>query len=276
MNDRDRDYTKFTFDSYRRFKKVLGEFDAVLECTELAIREFNSIYSKAESKSEFIDKMSSKHSVNVNVHDYRKMELRVSTLYIVSVHREFEIFLQEFKDEFQNYHKETWIRKSDGETILDNIIANVSNICGLNFIDEQVLRICNYYRLLRNRMAHGNKDIKAIKKLYEQVSLYKVKITDKFNLEKGLNDFENLCYDDFVLFTNIVKYIAFDLSYNGKPSIDYISSEIAKKHSKSLNKVKDREERFTNVLRNIYITHYGRISTVDFEILHKNVKSLLA
>ena len=34
------DETKFSFKAFRNLKKGLGEFDAVVECNEMAIREF--------------------------------------------------------------------------------------------------------------------------------------------------------------------------------------------------------------------------------------------
>ena len=38
--DKNQDITKFSYFSYRALKNTLGEFDATVECNELAIREF--------------------------------------------------------------------------------------------------------------------------------------------------------------------------------------------------------------------------------------------
>lgn len=64
MSGRDADITKFTFASYRTLKKTLGEFDAVVECNELAIREFvENIHRHGE---EFIQAQSRQHEIRVS------------------------------------------------------------------------------------------------------------------------------------------------------------------------------------------------------------------
>lgn len=59
MQDRDLDITKFSYPSYRKLKMTLGEFDAVVECNEIAIREFIE-HAKKEDLQKYIQQLSKK------------------------------------------------------------------------------------------------------------------------------------------------------------------------------------------------------------------------
>ena len=280
MSDRERDVTEFSYPSYRAFKKILGEYDAVIECIELAIQEFQNIYSKVpiHKKSDFIAKMSETHSVDVSVYDFRRIDSRTSKLSIVSTHREFEIFLDDFKQEFKHLNDVNWISKKDGQTSVDNCIQNIQLHVDKAFIDKELVDAYNYYRLVRNHIAHGNLKDNRMKKLYGDLAKVRNQLLDRFNLSDGLNEIENFDHSDFILFTNLVKHIAFELSFNAKPGIDRIANYICldKKNIYTLKKILNNTERFDKALRNIYVTAFGRISSTEYSVLNSKIRGLLA
>lgn len=76
MPDRDDDITKFSYNSYRKLKKTLGEFDAVVECNEIAIREFIE-KAKSEFPGKYIEELSSKHRIRVNDVNFLQFSSRI-------------------------------------------------------------------------------------------------------------------------------------------------------------------------------------------------------
>lgn len=117
MPDRCRDITKFSFFSYRSLKKTLGEFDAVVECNEIAIRELLEQANKDDSHK-YIQKLSKKHQVRVDEVDFFKFSSRIRQYYVSSVFQQSEQFYRNFKDEWKRYFPNAeWKEKLKGETI---------------------------------------------------------------------------------------------------------------------------------------------------------------
>jgi hypothetical protein len=96
MPDRDLDITKFSYFSYRKLKKTLGEFDAVVECNEIAIKEFIENAPK-ENLQKYIQQLSSKHKVKVDKVDFLKFSSRIRQYYVASVSQQSEQFLKDFR-----------------------------------------------------------------------------------------------------------------------------------------------------------------------------------
>jgi len=76
MQDRNLDITKFSYDAYRKLKKTLGEFDAVVECNEIAIREFIE-KSQIEDTRKYIQQLSAKHKLRVDEVNFLKFSTGV-------------------------------------------------------------------------------------------------------------------------------------------------------------------------------------------------------
>jgi small ligand-binding sensory domain FIST len=74
MSDRDLDITKFSYYAYRKLKKTLGEFDAVIECNEIAIKEFVEKAPK-EKLQQYVQQLSQKHKVKVDEVDFLKFNI---------------------------------------------------------------------------------------------------------------------------------------------------------------------------------------------------------
>lgn len=157
MPDRDLDITKFAYFAYRKLKKTLGEFDAVVECNEIAIREF---IQKAQTPG-YIERLSDKHNIIVNEVDFMKFGSRIRQYYLASVFQQSEQFLKDFKKEWRDYfYDKEWLDLEKGETVLQNVLRNLSLSISPDLID-----FYEYYRLIRNYMSHTDRDINKIEAL---------------------------------------------------------------------------------------------------------------
>ena len=279
MNDRSEDITKFSYEAYRVLKKNLGEYDAVIEVNELLIKEFNS-NSKEIGYNRYVEKLSEKHNVIVDSIKIDLFNLRIRQYYIVSVYQAFETFISKFKREFLTYFiGHSWITKQDGETVLENVVQNVKVINPKIDLQKEVLESVDYYRLVRNYMSHTNRDSGKIALKHKSVSKYVPELSTMFNYQCTINDISNINFDDFKLFSNCVKHIAFYLSIMSKPSNEIVAIkifELEKESIKKLRKTKNNELRYKNSIDNLIRSKFGRFSNSDLEETRNKIISLLA
>jgi hypothetical protein len=121
---RDINETKFSFKAFRNLKKGLGEFDAVVECNEMAIREFLKNLKASQDQKQFIQDLSQKHGVRVDTVSVELFSSRIRLFYILSVMQQAEQFIDEFRKEYKSYNP-TRADKVDGETDFDNLLRNI-------------------------------------------------------------------------------------------------------------------------------------------------------
>lgn len=82
---RDSEEPKISFKAFRNLKKGLGEFDTVIECNEMAIREFLKNLKTSQNQKQFIQDLSQKHEVRVDTVSVDLFSLRIRIFYILSV-----------------------------------------------------------------------------------------------------------------------------------------------------------------------------------------------
>ncbi|WNH14041.1 hypothetical protein [Thalassobellus suaedae] len=286
-----RDYTKtkFSFQSFRSLKKGLGEFDAVVECNELAIREFTSNLSKTLDKESYIQALAEKHSVKVDTVSIKLFESRIRQFYIMSVMQKAEQFFDEFKKEYKSYIPE-WTDKKDGETDFDNLLINTFGSLknGIREIEEEVYFGYEYYRFVRNRFAHSEeKDNKKLKLYLQKVKTYKLFYNITFHSNREPNEYKEIDFNDFLLITNIIKNIGYTLCEKCKPNNQILAEIISKKEIttksnkkinqvKSLSKLKNNSHRYSNAIGNLLNSNFGRINETDRNEIIINLNRILA
>jgi hypothetical protein len=278
MSDRDLDITKFSYSSYRNLKKNLGEFDAVVECNEIAIREFIEKAGQVDSHK-YIQQLSSKHMIKVDEVDFIKFSSRIRQYYVASVFQQFEQFLSDFKDEWKGYFiEDEWTSPVTGETKLNNCLRNIKISIATEYIE-----CFEYYRLVRNFMAHTNRDIKELNIRYKKLEKNKNDITEKLKLGIFPNTLEKIDFYDFRILTNLVKHIAFVICSNSKPCNQKIGEVLFKLSRdnegnvyRSLKKLKNNEKRYEKALNSFLVTTFGRFSEADSKDVINKFKSLLA
>ena len=281
---RDTTETKFSFNAFRSLKKGLGEFDAVVECNELAIREFLKNVESSHDKKLFIQDLSAKHKIRVDTVDIKSFSSRIRQFYILSVMQQVEQFFDEFKKEYKSYIP-TWTEKVDGETDFDNLLSNVysSKGRGVDGIGKEVYHGFEYYRMVRNRFAHSEeKDLKKLENQCDKIIEYQPFYNKTFHSFVNPNYYDKIDFNDFLLITNIVKNIGYTLCEKCKPDNTKLAEKIAKieikigsktiKPIKNILKLKNNPNRFSNAMGNLLNTYFGRINATDKNeiILHLN------
>jgi hypothetical protein len=262
----------------RKLKKTLGEFDAVVECNEIAIKEFIEKAQK-ENLQKYIQQLSTKHKVKVDQVDFLKFSSRIRQYYVSSVFQQAEQFLKDFKNEWQQYFSDKkWIELANGETKLQNTLRNISLDLPNDLND-----VYEYYRLIRNYMSHTDRDLKELQNLHNKIETNQNEFLSELNLSAKPNIVNDINFSDFLILTNVVKHIAYLISTSSKPENDRIAKILFEKSKddncktyKGLKKLKNNNERFENALKSYITTNFGRFSNDDINSVSQKLKSLLA
>lgn len=278
MPDRDLDITKFSYYAYRKLKKTLGEFDAVVECNEIAIKEFVEQAPK-EKLQQYIQQLSQKHKVKVDEVDFLKFTSRIRQYYISSVFQQAEQFLKDFKIEQRQYFSEkTWTEPLKAETKLQNTLRNISLT-----LPSDLLDVYEYYRLVRNYMSHTDRDLEELKSRHLKIQSNTNDFLNELHLSSSPNLLDKIDFSDFLLLTNVIKHIAFLISTTAKPDNERIaeilfdkSKEKGNQVYQGLKKTKNDKNRFENAIKSFITTNFGRLSNDDIAAVSKKLESLLA
>ena len=283
---RDSDITKLAYKSFRSLKKRLGEFDAVVECNEIAIREFTQQVKTSGNTKKYIQELSLKHQVRVNEVDFLKFASRIRQFYVLSVSQQGDQFLTEFEKEYKEYHPEKTWDKYPEKTALYTVLMNVfgSEPIAFHHLSEAVFQGYEYYRLIRNLVAHSeNYKVSKITNQYKLTIGFKQELQEKYHLSGGLNVYTDINYYDFLMITNIVKNIGYCLCEHATPNNQRIAEILLNLKNekgnliiKGILKLKNNEIRFEKALLSLLHTSFGRFSSTDKEEIVKIVKSLLA
>lgn len=279
MSDRELDVTKFSYKSYRKLKTSLGEFDAVVECNELAIGEF--IFNFKNDGDKYIKKLSRKHKIKVHTVGIEKFTSRIRGYYISSVFQQSEQFLGDFKEEWSGYFSDRkWIEREKGQTVLDNTL----NVVGLT-LPQDLLCIYEYYRLVRNYMSHTDRDVNDIVRLHKKIHENHGKFLGGINILRSPstpNTVGHIEFDDFMMLTNIIKHIAFKICQASKPSNNQVANVLLKKINASprtlagIKKLKNDPLRYQKAIKSYMFTEHGRFSDADATEVAELLIDLLA
>lgn len=279
---------RFSFRSFRALKKRMGALDAVVECNELAIREFRSCLDQASNKGEYISNLSSKHSIRVNTVQTNLFDARVRRYYIMSVLQQAEQFFDEFKKEYLLFHA-SWSEKQKGETDFDNVLRNIfsSKTSGIESIGKEVYDGLDYYRLVRNRLAHSEEmDAKKLD-TYFKSAVNNIPFYEKnFQTKNCPNNYDSISFDDFLLCTNLVKSVGYTLCDFCKPSVSEIAEALAKIDQcisgrtvnpvKMLYKFKSKPDRFSAAMKGLLNRYFGKISDEERDQIIVHLERILA
>jgi hypothetical protein len=208
---------EFIFPCYRILKKGLGEFDSIIECNELAVRKFIKEAQDSDSVNKYVEHESKKYSVRVDIVDINQMSVRTAQLYILSVYQQAEVFLRTFQREHPG--SSLWKARKDGESRLHWILDCLNNnsfITNCNEIGRHRFELFEYYRLVRNHFIHDPVNLRDVDAKFNELREFKDQILAEYKLAAP-NSYREQSFDDFMLFSRVVKHIAIELCRIGKP-----------------------------------------------------------
>lgn len=229
--------SKFRLFCYIDLKRQLGQIDAAAECLELAIREFIGLSKSFSDPSNFIQALSQKHGIRVDVFDLDRFVQHAAALRLIGVTQAFEVFLSSFIED----HPRVGSRKDrqKGETLLDFVVRKLGLTAEVRRSLKTGLeyRLYNYYRLTRNDIAH--EALEQAAPTGPSQSLPELRAASSSNSEyarlSAPNELPKLTFDDYVLFTRSVKNLAAQLcqagAFTDSEIIDWLEAHRSRKGS---------------------------------------------
>lgn len=217
--------TTFTLVAFHDFKRTLGKMNAVVECAELAIRKFIHEAETARDRGAFVEWASSEFEVKVDTLDIPLLKQLSAQFHIASVHQEFETFLRNAALELRGVPIPKPQDKSLLESTLVSLLGNYEK--AKDSVGRFEIELAEYYRLVRNGFAHSaaegktRKDVDALRKLVEQHDGTMSKLN-------APNAFSAIEFDDFILFTRVVKQLGHNLCRAVRPLDEEIVSMITR------------------------------------------------
>jgi len=243
---------EFRSPAYRGIIKALGESDAAVEWIEVGIREIQHVAKTGGPNA--ARQLALSHGVRVNPIAPADLRGRCACLQVLAVYQQIEHFFRSFRQTHPRqveYH-----RDADEDPLTATLVA-------FNVRSEQVGRLevdlFHYYRIVRNLIMHdpqGNQaktHKRTCKELRGRVTV------SPYSTLKAPNTMDELCFDDFVLFTRMGKQLAANLCTVTNPT-DHDFVACALKDASLMKKVRavsNNRQRCENLIAGFFRERYS-------------------
>lgn len=242
------------------FKLKAGINDATIETIKLLLMQYGTANIDKASLS-----LSDRTLQFVTPTDPQQIDLFLNDSFILTLNNAFEIALRNYYEHFKKYGL-NFIERAEKKPWLDVVLVNCTPL------SEQpdflwVKDVCDYYRLTRNYLSHGDVR-KQCTTLYDKLCSSDMPDTYSKHYLKP-QKFDSLNYNDYKLFSRLTKDISRWICTN--PIYDYnkILKNISINHFKQL--CNDRE-RFISKIQNYIKKEFG---ITDINILNELTDKIL-
>lgn len=189
--------------------KNLGRHDAIVEFTEISIRDFIDQANQTGNFDQYLQAKSAQHDICVNTIDQEIYRSRISQSYVLSVYQTAELFLHQFRNEHIQLFNEPWRLDDTSDSILIKTIRQISPVNpATEHIGEFRLAVFNYCRVVRNKYSHDVINESRVDREFDNVNQHREDIALAYEGLNAPNNFDTISFDDFILFSRVVKDIA--------------------------------------------------------------------
>ena len=187
---------------YTKLKTELGASDAINEYIEVLLRK-----CEAESLDEnAFQQYAVAYGIRVNDISSKEALLSIRRHYIVCVSQHFEFFLKNFQNHLKKYAT-SYRTKVDGESLLECICSTILDLNNTENDSYLLFLLCDYYRLVRNHCAHIG-DTTKVNSVLTELNTRSLDIRKLFPKLNAPSCFEEISFDDFILYSRAVKKLA--------------------------------------------------------------------
>ena len=260
-------------------KKEIGIFNVTNEFIEVMHRDFCAHKKDILSDYQKLSAFAGEYGIHLT-RVTEESVTGIAEMYLLSIHASFSAFLNRFIV-LDGSPMRACKPRREGETLLDWIIKELDSHGSSSKI-QCCCRVCEYYRLIRNGVAHPDK-----KRSKDEEKLQKLKeyfLEDDFaqSFVKHLdapNPRNQLGFDDQVLFSKAVlslaKHIYYDSQYNLHEHILRNHKELVKRMG-VLKAAEKREKYLLGYFRHIYPLNQERIEEIKQIVSDYNKFGVLA
>lgn len=247
------------------FKDVLGQYCAINQFIELSKRCFVLDHEEDIKTREKFIALATRNSITLTDYNAENMVNAISRSYIVNVNLCFETFLKDACSQVKKYGKGAYQDREKEQSWLKCATNNI--IPGKLPAEKQAIYdLCEYYRLVRNSAVHDLCEVDEHIKEYKKLQRYDFKMEAKFSKLSAPNEYDNISFDDFVMFSRscveLATYLFHHISYDYEKVILDVSNS-----QKTVWKTYTKERREKAILTYIN-TLFKADGILDTEIAH--------
>lgn len=265
----------FVYKSYKILQKELGYSDVINEMSEMIIREFMDTVQLSNEFEIDYGEIAKRHGIHLNFSDMNEVTNSLSRNYLVNSYSVVENFFREFRKEYCELHDTDW-NFDDKESKLKSTVKNVIDNAKLDEAIEKIgtfnYNVMEYYRLVRNATVHDIRRTKNVpNEFYQETKIGLVDKYEQYGLIKAPNKYENINFNDFLLYSRVSKNIAYSLSCLTQPSLYVIANRIKlEKYDKFENKPKRRKNAIIGEIKSDYGYNFSELEQIYKIIIEKH------
>ena len=190
----------------------MGEHNASCQFIELAVRTMQSDHQLQSSDD--VRKLAETYGLKLTTYDPKLFYGHIVRSYLSITQSSFEAFLQDLHRLINAVTVTNIDNRRDGESEIE-CICRYYNKQQISYVKNDAY-ICDYYRLVRNSSTHINKrdGQSNIKVAYGKINREVLANDSRTRRLNAPNIPEDLCFDDFVLFSRSCVHLAKEL-YEG-------------------------------------------------------------
>lgn len=200
----------FDLPSRRKLEKRLGDYDVLAEYTMCAVREMECTLETLEDKNAYFVEKLQVHDINMGSYvEYPQKERDLCMLFMVNTNAMLNDFVNLYARDIRE------LINPDFDMPGDNAMSKVEKL--LYAFDKYkiaftipmwVLQCLNYYRLIRNSIAHSDEEKRLCQKAFEAIDKDALSKDYPIFNGKAPNPADKICMNDFYFYSACVKHFA--------------------------------------------------------------------
>ena len=194
--------------SSKRLYKRLGDYDTLAEYTMCALLDFEKYCDNAIPFSEYVTRKAREHQINlsggVTLGNYKSA---LCKSFIVNSHAILSDFIKHYRDDIRNLFTRDF-KLADDEKIseLNRLLVSLEKLNLKPQFPDWLIPVMEYYRMVRNSVAHNERDVDACFKAYSKID--RNAIDNEYYVFKGKapNSADRISMEDFYFYSACIKH----------------------------------------------------------------------